>query len=542
MTVYTTIPNVPPTFLDDNGLPISGGKLFSYLSGTTTKQDTYNGADSTTAVANPNPIILDSASRATIFLPPGSSYKFVLAPSTDTDPPSSPYWTRDGIQSVPSTNVDLEVTGTAGENISANDVVVLSDGSYGKTAGRWYKADADFEFLSSLAKQVGMAPSAILSGFSGAILLKGRITGLTSLSIGTFYYASATAGALTSTAPGNAAQVGVADSTTSLIVGYVDTQEEPYTTNFVANGEFLIWPTSSLPAYFTVDGTAPTVTRDTGASFQKRQGWSMKLIGGAGQGRMRYSALVAADWNNGWRGSRINVGCWLYATAASSIRIYIDGVGAAGPQFSAYHSGGSSWEWITFSYLLPSDATAMYCGVAIENGKTGYAWGLTGTLFGKAPSDFVSCPSKRGFLYFPQTGDATVDATYDVGNVELTKPALVLGCKAIAGTAPVTTSYTWNIGKLTTAPATYTPLYTSDLAMTTTKKRGDATNYAPTAGAWDARCFNGNVTPGDTLIANTVLGKKVTAVGTTAAVDAKIIVELFQFDDPLASWKTNGEF
>ena len=65
-------------FFDNNGVPLTGGKLFTYAGGTTTPQASY-----TTIVGNvahTNPIILDSAGRV-----PGSeiwltdqSYKFVL--------------------------------------------------------------------------------------------------------------------------------------------------------------------------------------------------------------------------------------------------------------------------------------------------------------------------------------------------------------------------------------------------------------------------------------------------------------------------------
>ena len=85
-------------YLDINGNPISGGKLFSYIAGTTTKTNTYT--SSTGGSANTNPILLDSSGRTPsgVWLTDGTDYKFVLAPSTDTDPPSSPIWTEDHIK------------------------------------------------------------------------------------------------------------------------------------------------------------------------------------------------------------------------------------------------------------------------------------------------------------------------------------------------------------------------------------------------------------------------------------------------------------
>ena len=51
--------------------------------------------DSAKSTLNTNLIILDSAGRADVW--GDGSYKLVLAPSADTDPPTSPIWTVDNI-------------------------------------------------------------------------------------------------------------------------------------------------------------------------------------------------------------------------------------------------------------------------------------------------------------------------------------------------------------------------------------------------------------------------------------------------------------
>lgn len=70
-------------FLDNNGDPLAGGKLYTYAAGTTTPQITYT--SNTGLVSNSNPIILDSAGRTPeqIWLSEGISYKFVLKTSAD---------------------------------------------------------------------------------------------------------------------------------------------------------------------------------------------------------------------------------------------------------------------------------------------------------------------------------------------------------------------------------------------------------------------------------------------------------------------------
>lgn len=71
-------------FFDNSGTPLSGGKLYTYVAGTTTPATTYT--DATGVQANTNPIILNSAGRVPyeIWLTSGTNYKFVLKTSTDT--------------------------------------------------------------------------------------------------------------------------------------------------------------------------------------------------------------------------------------------------------------------------------------------------------------------------------------------------------------------------------------------------------------------------------------------------------------------------
>lgn len=68
-------------FFDANGAVLVGGKIYTYAGGTTTPIATYT--SSTALIANTNPIILDSAGQANIWLLPTVSYKFVVKTSAD---------------------------------------------------------------------------------------------------------------------------------------------------------------------------------------------------------------------------------------------------------------------------------------------------------------------------------------------------------------------------------------------------------------------------------------------------------------------------
>jgi hypothetical protein len=97
MPTVTLSPVFKQKFFDNSGIPLNGGKLFSYLAGTSTKTSTYS--DAAGVSVNANPVIMNFRGEADVFIEPNKGYKFVLAPSTDTDPPTNPIWSLDNVRS-----------------------------------------------------------------------------------------------------------------------------------------------------------------------------------------------------------------------------------------------------------------------------------------------------------------------------------------------------------------------------------------------------------------------------------------------------------
>ena len=138
-------------FFDNNGNPLTGGKIFTYAAGTTTNQATYTTASGGTA--HTNPIILDSAGRVPsgeIWLTDGLAYKFIIKDSTDVL-----IGTYDGVSGINSnfvnfTNQQEIQTATAGQTVftlttmqyqpSTNSLSVFVDGvnQYGPGASYAY--------------------------------------------------------------------------------------------------------------------------------------------------------------------------------------------------------------------------------------------------------------------------------------------------------------------------------------------------------------------------------------------------------------------
>lgn len=114
------LPNVYQQFFgitgSFSGLPLAGGKLFSYAAGTTTPLATYT--DETAGTPNTNPIILNAQGAGNVWL--GSlAYKFVLQ-----DASSVVQWTVDNVSYINPGSIDLTKI-----NSSIAGLALLQNGS-----------------------------------------------------------------------------------------------------------------------------------------------------------------------------------------------------------------------------------------------------------------------------------------------------------------------------------------------------------------------------------------------------------------------------
>lgn len=132
-----------PQFELSSGVPAVGNKLFFYVGGSVnTKQTTYT--SSTGLVPNTNPVILDSLGMPTtteLWFTAGQLYKVVYAPSTDTDPPTSPIWTIDNLSGINdvSASFDEWKAGPAPTFVSATSFTLVGDQTQTFTKSRRLK-------------------------------------------------------------------------------------------------------------------------------------------------------------------------------------------------------------------------------------------------------------------------------------------------------------------------------------------------------------------------------------------------------------------
>jgi hypothetical protein len=120
-------PNPKFTAYDNSGDPLNGGLLYTYQAGTTTPLATYT--DYAGGTANSNPVVLDSAGRADVWLASGYEYKMVLKNSSGTT-----IWTVDNI-------VGSGTSITFAATIAALRLLQAGEADYVITAGYYSAGD-----------------------------------------------------------------------------------------------------------------------------------------------------------------------------------------------------------------------------------------------------------------------------------------------------------------------------------------------------------------------------------------------------------------
>jgi hypothetical protein len=117
-------------FFDNNGIPLSGGLIYTYQAGSSTPLATYTDVNGTTA--NANPIVLNSSGRLDneVWLTYGFNYKFVLQTSAAVT-----LGTYDNLYGI------IGVAGTSTGTTIPLGVISLWYGSIGSVPTGWYLCD-----------------------------------------------------------------------------------------------------------------------------------------------------------------------------------------------------------------------------------------------------------------------------------------------------------------------------------------------------------------------------------------------------------------
>lgn len=165
-------------FFDNNGVILSGGKIYIYAAGTTTFAPSYT--DYTGNVAHSNPIILDSAGRVPggeIWLVDGDKYKFVIYTANDVLLNSYDYISTS--QSVNIANA-TEYTSFSEALVSAPATWPILTGYGGMYLPGWSAVDPGHLLTTAMLPSLadGRAPFFIMNNPSASQLVDGYASGL----------------------------------------------------------------------------------------------------------------------------------------------------------------------------------------------------------------------------------------------------------------------------------------------------------------------------------------------------------------------------
>lgn len=146
-----------------------------------------------------------------------------------------------------------------------------------------------------------------------------------------------------------------------------------------SNMEDWVSGASAAPTEHTLSGVSATVAQEV--TIVKQGTYSAKVT------RVGADATLYHDYTGyaSYLGRKMTFGAWVYATVASRARISIGD--AVGTSNSSYHTGGSSWEFLTVTRDIDPTATRIRCGMEINTGDTsGY---FDGGILVEGPNTFT---------------------------------------------------------------------------------------------------------------------------------------------------------
>ncbi|MBA3578917.1 MAG: tail fiber domain-containing protein [Gemmatimonadaceae bacterium] len=209
----TVTPMPMPYFqgLDASGRVLTSGFVRFYEAGTGLPQTVYQ--DALGLVPHPDPVPLNSSGIAVIYWDASRRYKFELFNSAMVSVRSV-----DFLPAMPTTDLDLDLDGIAGEPILARQPAYLETGTGPGIVGRWYLTNSAAVGTSTTAGRVGFALANLLTGETGLFRVQGRLEGFSGLTTGAIIYAGTPAGTITTVVPANARVIAQADAPTSLLI------------------------------------------------------------------------------------------------------------------------------------------------------------------------------------------------------------------------------------------------------------------------------------------------------------------------------------
>lgn len=375
--------NPYPQFSDSTPTMYSGAKLFFYAAGTATKQNTYS--DRSLSSANTNPVVLNSAGRPAVEIwLQDLDYKVVLAPSTDTDPPTSPIWSSDYVRARDSALIAKTLTGSGSPSGvvagTAGSASILPDFYWDYTNAILYVCTTTgttstavwTAVNASTAAAVVPMPQGYLTLTSATPVITGDVTAATSV-----YYALDQGNLVPIYNGTSFTGTAFTELTLSLVASHA--ASNIYDVFIFSNAGVLALVTGpSWSAGTSGSITAGSCARGTGAG-----GTSLARVNGI------YTNNVQIMGRNGSTTYTIAANLATYVGT-----LFMDGTNG---QISCHRSVGQSRKWGVWNAynrrpikLLATDATASWAGASATWRQSNGAAGNTVATFTGLPEEIVS--------------------------------------------------------------------------------------------------------------------------------------------------------
>lgn len=119
---------------------------------------------------------------------------------------------------------------------------------------------------------------------------------------------------------------------------------------------------SAAPTEHTLSGAGATIAQES--TIVKSGTYSAAVTRVGADTTLYHDYPDYSDYQE----KKMTFGCWVYATVASRARLSIsDGVGSTN---SSYHTGGSSWEYLTVTHDVDTAATRIRVEMQVNTGNT----------------------------------------------------------------------------------------------------------------------------------------------------------------------------
>lgn len=146
-------------------------------------------------------------------------------------------------------------------------------------------------------------------------------------------------------------------------------------------------------------GTPPTGWTSAGANTITRDGtkyvtgsYSLKSVTTS----IRETTHTLTDYAPAHSGETLTFGAWVWCDAATKARLRILGAGLS-ETFSSFHTGSSTWEWLTVSGTLPNPATTLFVQLQVWT-YTAYMDGAVLIEGNSIPAAYISNPPSTAAL------------------------------------------------------------------------------------------------------------------------------------------------